>query len=491
MIELRPHQVEAVNALRHSLRCGHLRPILAAPCSMGKTMIAAFIMLSAAQKGKRSMFFCDRLKLLHQTTETFKKLNADFSVLQADDPRYDPSKLIQIASIQTATKRNIDFDLAIVDECHTQYKGLIDIMQRWTNIPFIGLSATPYSVGLGAKGKYDDLVCTITPRQLIQQGWLAPTDYYVGRSVSTDGVKTRALSTGGSDYDPEELGNKMLKDDTLAGDIVENYRKHSNNLTRRAIAFSPNIAYSKSLVERFNKAGIPSHHIDGYTPDEERQVLYEDFKKGRFMVLSCSRLLGVGFDDPGVELLIDCYKTRSQSAFIQRAGRIWRIAEGKERACYLDHAGNLMEHGFPEDIVPESLDDGEKKFAERNQVKKEDVELEVHECPQCSAAFTGRKCECGYELPRSAQILKDDGTELKKVNRLATKQEKQAFLSGLIKHGLDRGYKEGWSAYAYKQKYGVWPRGLDKVASSEIPVEVRGYIQHLNIKNAKRREAQR
>jgi len=74
---------------------------------------------------------------------------------------------------------------------------------------------------------------------------------------------------------------------------------------------------------------------------------------------------------------------------------------------------------------------------------------------------------------------------------LATKQEKQAFLSGLIKHGLDKGYKEGWSAYAYKQKYGVFPRGLNKVASSEIPVEVRGYIQHLNIKNAKRREAQR
>ena len=483
--------MEAVNALRHSLRCGHLRPILAAPCSMGKTMIAAHIMLSAAQKGKRSMFFCDRLKLLQQTIQTFEKLSCDFSVLQADDPRYDPSKLIQIASIQTATKRNLDFDLAIVDECHTQYKGLINIMQRWNKIVFIGLSATPYSVGLGAEGKYDDLVCTITPRQLIDKGWLTETDYYIGRSVNTDRVKTRAIPTGGSDYDPEELGNKMLEDDTLAGDIVENYRKHSNNLTRRAIAFAPNIAYSKSLVERFNKAGIPSAHIDGYTPDEERQVLYEDFKKGRFMVLSCSRLLGVGFDDPGVEVLIDCFKTRSQTIFCQRAGRISRIAEGKEKASYLDHAGNVLEHGFAEDIVPFSLDDGEKKFAERNQVKKEEVELKIHECPQCSAAYTGRKCDCGYELPRSAQILKDDGTELKKVNRAATKQEKQAFLSGLLKHGMDKGYKQGWSAYAYKTKYGVFPRGLEKVASSEISAEVKGYIHHLNIKKAKQREAQR
>ena len=41
MIELRPHQVEAVDQLRKSLRNGKIRPLLAAPCSMGKTMITS------------------------------------------------------------------------------------------------------------------------------------------------------------------------------------------------------------------------------------------------------------------------------------------------------------------------------------------------------------------------------------------------------------------------------------------------------------------
>lgn len=120
---LRPHQEVAVEALRQSLRKGNMRPLLAAPCSMGKTMIAAHIMMNAAEKGIRSVFFCDRIKLVSQTTDTFDRLGASYSVLQGDDPRYDPSKLIQIASIQTAVRRNhLPFGLAIVDECHTMYK---------------------------------------------------------------------------------------------------------------------------------------------------------------------------------------------------------------------------------------------------------------------------------------------------------------------------------------------------------------------------------
>jgi len=90
---LRPHQEVAVEALRQSLRKGNMRPLLAAPCSMGKTMIAAHIMMNAAEKGIRSVFFCDRIKLVSQTTDTFDRLGASYSVLQGDDPRYNPRKL--------------------------------------------------------------------------------------------------------------------------------------------------------------------------------------------------------------------------------------------------------------------------------------------------------------------------------------------------------------------------------------------------------------
>ena len=35
---------------------------------------------------------------------------------------------------------------------------------------------------------------------------LTKTEYYVGRSVDASGIKTKALSTGGSDYDPKASG---------------------------------------------------------------------------------------------------------------------------------------------------------------------------------------------------------------------------------------------------------------------------------------------
>ena len=444
-------------------------------------MIAAHIMMNAAEKGIRSVFFCDRIKLVSQTTDTFDRLGASYSVLQGDDPRYDPSKLIQIASIQTAVRRNhLPFGLAIVDECHTMYKGLVDgFMKRYDNVPFIGLSATPFSKGLGTH--WDDLIVTTTTRQLLDQGWLCPTDYYVGKSIDRKGIKTKALSTGGSDYDPEALGKAMMDDDTFNGDIVENYRKHSNDLQRKAIAFSPSVAHSKSMVERFNAAGIPALHIDGYMGDEERKYIYDDHRAGRCKVLCCSRLLGVGYDDPSVEILIDCFPTKSPIAFVQRAGRIWRIAEGKEKATYLDHAGNLKTFGFPEDIVPSKLDDGTQKFNERKQLKKEEREKITRDCPVCSAAFQGRACACGYTIPSKDPVFKDDGTMLKKAGKDFKLEDKSEWMGQLVQYAKDRGYAEGWSSHQYKAKFGVWPKGVDRTPRP-VTEEVRNFITHMNIK---------
>jgi hypothetical protein len=38
--------------------------------------------------------------------------------------------------------------------------------------------------------------------------------------------------------------------------------------------------------------------------------------------------------------------------------------------------------------------------------------------------------------------------------------ENQKFYSELLYYGRMRGYKDGWAAYKYKEKYGAFPRGL-------------------------------
>jgi len=498
-MELRPHQQKGIDMVSQSLRTGHMRPLLAAPCSYGKTYVSLTMMLAYAERGQRSVFFADRIKLVQQTADTLDRMGIDYSVMQADDPRYDPRKLIQLASIQTAVQRpNMNFAFAVVDEAHTVYKGFKEkYLDRYDAIPFVALSATPFSKGLGQV--WDDLLIPITSEELTELGYLAPIDYYVGSSVDTSNIRTRRLPTGGTEFHPDDLGAAMMQDDQLSGDIVENYLRHSPDGSKRAIAFCPTIDHSKTLVDKFNShpSGIKARHIDGYTNDELRQALYADHKAGLFSVLSCSRLLGTGYDAPYVEALIDCYPCRSKIDFVQRCGRIARISPetGKTRAIYLDHAGNITRHGqLPDTIVPYQLDDGTKRYNEDRLIKQEERQPIVRPCPVCTTQMTGRRCKaCGYELPVDAELYTDNEV-LKKIERenmpkpeQFSTEDKSRWLSELYHYADLKGYKQGWAHYKYREKFGVAPVKIDLVRVSGISLDVKNWITSRNIANAHRR----
>ena len=69
-------------------------------------------------------------------------------------------------------------------------------------------------------------------------------------------------------------------------------------------------------------------------------------------------------------------------------------------------------------------------------------------------------------------------------------EEKQKFYSGLVHIARERRYQSGWYKNQYRERFGVWPRGL-----YEIPVrpdlDVLAFERHQRIKYAKSREAQR
>jgi superfamily II DNA or RNA helicase len=483
-MQLRPHQEEAVEMLRDSLRRGKTRPILAAPCSFGKTITAAYLLSEAAKKGKRGIVICDRIKLVQQALAAFDREGLDVGVMQGMHERTNYRAPIQIASIQTIARRKHlpEFDFAIVDECHVHYKTTQYMMERYTAVPFIGLTATPYSKGLGLA--YNDLVCPITPTELLEGKYLTPVTYYGGASVDVSNIKGRALKTGGSDYDPLALGKATEDDQTLVGDIISNWLKHANG--RQTIAFSPSIKHSRDMVDQFNAAGIPAVHIDGYMDDEERQVIYRAHDEGEFLVLSCSRLLNTGYDAPKVSCLIDCFPTKSIIAYVQRAGRIMRTAEGKEDAIYLDHAGNVGRHGFAEDIEPKALDTSEKGFSEKHQTK-EKKEKKAHDCPQCYRKFTGMRCVCGYTHPIKDR-LETDGSELKRLERKNRVQLSRGDWYGqLALYAHYQGYKRGWAAHQYRKKFGAWPERITPSPCKEISPEVMGFIKHQQIRRANAR----
>jgi len=95
--------------------------------------------------------------------------------------------------------------------------------------------------------------------------------------------------------------------------------------------------------------------------------------------------------------------------------------------------------------------------------------------------------KCGHKPLAGEDVEVDDSRELQKIKgkeRKWTMEEKQSWYSMFLGHCVTKGYKEGWAANKYKEKFGVWPKNLHKTPKATSP-EFNAYIKHLNIKFAK------
>lgn len=497
-MELRPSQSFAIEECRKSMQAGLKRPIIAGVTSFGKTIVAAHMLKSCQDKGKQGWFFCDRIQLIKQSIDKFRENGLDFGVRQSGHPLHDPTKPIQIASIQTIDaminrhgKALPAFDMMIVDECHTQYSVIDQIMELYNNIPVIGLTATPYSKGLGAK--YNNLIVPVTPGELLEQGFWCPVSYYGGKHIDTSKLR----SSDPNSFRKEDV-DKATDDmeDVLKGDIIKNWLMHGEN--SQTIAFSPKQSLSRALVQMFNDNGIYAEHIDCNTKPEERQRLFKAHDAGEFKILSCARLLNTGYDSPTTRCLIDAYPIKSVTDYVQRDGRLRRIHPSKEYGIYLDHAGNFERFGGPaSDIVPSHLDDGTKTHRETDLIKPK-KQKKTLECPSCKQQMVPPKCNCGFVVESKSDSANDDdqihhdGSMLvelsgKKANRTTPKEVKERFYSELVVIGREKGYKPGWASNKYRERFDVWPNKINQVPVQEISIDTKNWITHSNIKRAKQR----
>ncbi|MDB4726117.1 DEAD/DEAH box helicase family protein [bacterium] len=483
-MELREHQVAARSMIANSIRRGNKRIMLGASCSFGKTVLAADMMRSAVEKGKRAFFICDRIQLVEQALASFdKNIGGQIGVIQSNHNRSNPDAPIQVASVQTLMRkpRLPAADFIMIDEAHILYKWVIELMETYNNVPIIGLSATPYTKSLGKH--YQDLVVPITPQELIAKGYLTPIRYFVGREPDTKGLRSVRRSWG-LDFS-DELEERVIDND-LMGDIVKNWQAHGQG--RITACFAQSIKHSKAIVDKFKEAGIFAVHIDCYTPPEIRQNLIEQHANGDFLILSCANLLSTGWDSPNCSCLIDASPTKSLIKYVQNGGRIQRIAEGKTDAIYLDHAGNWFRHGCVEDIVPDHLHTG-KKEDERDLTTKEKKEKKDVKCPQCGRVHNTNPCpQCGYMIqPREDPCVIE--MELQEIKSKAERQNQVDWYAGLIYHAKSKKYSDGWAAHVFKEKFGEWPSGLDRSHAVEPTTEVKNYLQYRNIKRAKSKQA--
>ena len=488
--QLRPHQDDALAQMRavvarNTREQRRSRIMLKLATGAGKTVIASEIVRGARAKGKRVVFIVDALSLIDQTVEAFWNQGVgEIGVIQADHPMTDYSKPVQIASVATLQRRDMPAaDIVIVDEAHCQSEWLSTIMQSetWAGVPFIGLSATPWSRGLGHL--YDDLITPVTMEGLIEQGYLCPFRVFAASHPDLSGVKMVA-----GDYHEGQLAEVMAAGNLVA-DIVDTWKRQAAD--RPTFAFAVDRAHAKAIQRRFEEAGVPAGYIDAYTKSDERKAIQRQLSSGEIKVV-CN----VGCLTKGVDWAIGCIvlarPTKSEMLYVQMVGRGLRVNDGIPDCIILDHADNTLRMGLVTDVdaLPREL--CKAKRGERAP-RDRDVPL-PKECPSCHFIKPPKVAQCpgcGFKPERQSNVQEADG-QLVEVSRTkkkieTTPEEKRAWFGQLNWIARERHYSRGWVSNTYKKKFGVWPKGFSESALYEPKREVRQFVQSQLIAFAYRR----
>jgi superfamily II DNA or RNA helicase len=452
---LRQYQVDSINDLRKAILKGHKRIVLQLATGGGKTTIASEMIRKANEKGKKCLFLADRIELVEQTSKRLDYEGIDHGIIMGNHERYKPHSINQVCSPQTLARRATpDADLVIIDECHVAYGIHKKMMQAMPNTVFIGLSATPFTKGLGKL--YSNLVVGATTTKLTDEGYLVPVKVFAPSKPDLTKLRTVA-----GDYDEKELFARVNKP-KLVADIVDTWIKRGEN--RPTIGFAVNVLHSQALCEQFKDRGIRAAHIDSYMPTKLREQLVNDFKDGYIKVLFNVGILDKGFDYPEASCLIMARPTKSLMLYIQQAGRVLRPHPTKEDAIILDHAGNTQAHGFVTDDLPQELDDGTKRKVEPSQKKQEEKGTLCTSCAYVKKKYE-YKCPCCGFTPKKkdAGIDVEKGDLLEVTRTKITMVDKQKLYSELLYVEVEKGYKRGFAAQMYRNKFGVWPKGLNDI----------------------------
>jgi len=490
-MKLRPYQDEAIDKLRRCLAGGKRRVILYSPTGSGKTEMGMAMIRGALAKGNKVAFIVNRKALVEQTSRRFWKAGIRHGVIQAENTT-DISADVLVCSIDTIHRRGLpDVDLIVIDEAHgvagsTKYRQLLFGRNL---VPVIGLSATPFSIGLGKTYKelhgplFEKLVTAVTIRELIDAEFLVDCDVYAPSTPDLSGVKTTRNAFGETDYNEVELAAAVDRPD-LIGDIVGHWFKLAND--KQTVCFATNIPHSRNIVDAFTAAGVTAAHIDCYTDDDERKRLLEAFNNGEIRVLSNVSVLAEGWDAPATEVMILARPTRSLIRWIQMAGRVLRPFHGKDKALLLDHSGTTARLGFPTDDLPLELNDGNARKAGQREAE----EKLPKECPSCNfmKPVGVHACpKCGFAPSRKSEVKVQDGALVKmerERKRKPTQAEKQRAYSGLLWIAMEREYKDGWAANQYRKLFDVWPRDIKRIPLEPSP-ELRSWVKSQQIRYAK------
>jgi len=327
-------------------------------------------------------------------------------------------------------------------------KGIRDIHGNPPAI--LGLTATPErGDGKPLGDLFDHIVPVSSVREL-----QATVDPHTGRAVLVPCVVWRPST----------------KTKTLSQDPVAAYLSRAPG--ERAFCFCANVKHAEAVAAAFNAAGVPAATIHADTPWLLRRSRIEAFRTQSSaaqlavgtlekapLVLCNVYCLTEGVDVPEASVCIIARGCGHAGMYLQMVGRVLRSAAGKQRAVLIDLRGISHKHRLPEADREWSLEGKPISVSEAEQDAKPIT------CNSCDAEFGSwginrdgsRYCpNCGESAP-AQELPTISLRELHEAGTAADEGTRLKALESLALQAVEKGFKPGWAAHEYRERFGDWP----------------------------------
>ncbi|MFA0309397.1 ATP-dependent helicase [Vibrio splendidus] len=377
MYTLRPYQADSVKSVIHYFRKHQTPAVLVLPTGAGKSLVIAE--LARLAKG-RVLVLAHVKELVEQNHEKYEGYGLKGSIFSAGLGRKETDQQVVFASVQSVV-RNLDsfsnqFSLLVIDECHrvpdektsSYQKVITHLRENNSGIKVLGLTATPYRLGMGWLYQYHtrgqvrseeprffrDCIFELPIRYLLDEGFLTPARMIDAPVLSYDFSQLKPASTGR--YKEAELDMVIEQSKRATPQIVDQIIEQAKDKLG-IMVFAATVRHAQEILGLLPEG--ESSIVIGDTPTLERDQIISDFKERKIKFLVNVSVLTTGFDAPHVDLIAILRPTESISLYQQIVGRGLRLSPGKKECLVLDYAGNSYDLYQPEVGDPKPDSDSE------------------------------------------------------------------------------------------------------------------------------------
>lgn len=277
--------------------------------------------------------------------------------------------------------------ILIVDEAHaisdaekSMYQKLIDgLRARNPNLIVIGLTATPYRMGMGimTDGDTFDEICIdmTTPEWIkwfVDEGFLVP----LVAKRTLDFIDTTGVKIVAGDYQKSGISNAAMKADMTEKALAEALPLITD---RKSVAiYCTSVEHVEQVVLVLDSLGIHSEFVHSKRAADENKLALDNFNSGASRFIVSMGVLTTGWDCPRLDCEIILRPTRSPGLWVQilgrgtrpfyvdgfdlstKEGRLASIAASQKQYCLvLDFARNTEDIGsFDDPQIPQKKGGG-------------------------------------------------------------------------------------------------------------------------------------